>query len=326
MDKKALQLCSRFALQPNLLGYCGRSSAPVKLYECVVNGNCEGVRQELEKFIVLNPYLQTIAQITSKNPFSYEVIEAYWLGNDLLNQIKPEHYPILINNLAKQGVPEFLIEEIKNKKPKEFIPIHLFNILHVGVGKASGSVPFNLESINNCMVRWGEVKLNVKSQKSKQEQGKPSFFKEGRQAQHGREILTPLVSTPLIRGDARRSIAEGFDKTTNYQLLTIDTIKLTQKNGKYKLVESEEEVPYLPQLVGNLKIGDKVAVHWGWVAGKLNENEKLKMQKWTERLINTIAIWQILFSFGFLLHSKPVSQLPKSLILPVESAVTSKHG
>ncbi|MFC1722250.1 DUF6390 family protein [Patescibacteria group bacterium] len=29
--------------------------------------------------------------------------------------------------------------------------------MHVGVGKASGAVPFNLESINNCMIRWGEV-------------------------------------------------------------------------------------------------------------------------------------------------------------------------
>lgn len=312
MDKKALQLCARFALQPNLLGYCGRDSAPAKLYDCIVNGYCEGVRQELEKFIVLNPYLQTITHITGKDPFSYEVIEAYWLGNDLLDQVKPEHYPILINKLAKQGVPDFLITEIKNKIPTQFIPIHLFNILHVGVGKASGSVPFNLESINNCMVRWGRVRgasskykvvsskgngqefrnLGIKEFKdsSKQEKEKPSFFKEGRQAQHGREILTPLVSTPLIRGEVKQSMTEGFDETINYQLLTVQTVKLIQKNGKYELEENIEEIPYLPQLVGNLKIGDKVAVHWGWVAMKITQKDKLKMQKWTQSLINTITI------------------------------------
>jgi len=272
MDKKALQFCARFALQPNLLGFCGRNSAPAKLFDCIVNGNCDGVREELEKFIVLNPYLQTIAEITGKDPFSYEVIEAYWLGNDLLKQIKLEHYQILITNLAKQGVPDFLIAEIKNKIPKEFIPIHLFNILHVGVGKASGSVPFNLGSINNCMVRWGKVSskgkvVSIKGDKNDQYsyinfkiEKKLPLDKEGRQAKHGREILSS-------------------------KLATVQTVKLTQKEKHYHLIESTEEIPYLAQLTGELKIGDHVALHWGWIAKKINQNEILILKEWTEKLL-----------------------------------------
>jgi hydrogenase maturation factor len=49
------------------------------------------------------------------------------------------------------------VEELRLKLPKVFIPHHLFQVLHVGVGKASGAVPFNLESINNCMISWGKV-------------------------------------------------------------------------------------------------------------------------------------------------------------------------
>ncbi|MGI5827744.1 MAG: DUF6390 family protein [Patescibacteria group bacterium] len=163
IDPAALSLCARFSLPPNQLGYCGRDSAPATLRSCVTTGTCVGVQEEFENFIVLYPYLKTIGQITDKDPFDYEVIEAFWFGNDLLTKCKPKHYFLLLENLQKQGVSEWLIEEMKEKKPKAFIPIHLFNIIHVGVGRASGSVAFTLGSVNNCMIRWGKVE-NIISQ------------------------------------------------------------------------------------------------------------------------------------------------------------------
>lgn len=157
MDIKALQLASRFALPPNSLGYCGKGTAPEKFKKCATYSACEGVEEEIGKFIVLYPYLETISQITKLPTFSHEVIEAYWFGNNQLEKAKSSHYKILLENFKKQGVPDWLLDELKNKKPKKFIPTHLFQILHVGVGRASGSVPYNLESINNCMIRWGKV-------------------------------------------------------------------------------------------------------------------------------------------------------------------------
>jgi hypothetical protein len=65
---------------------------------------------------------------------------------------------MLLRYFKKQGVPDFFIDELKMKQPEIFIPNHLFQVLHIGVGKASGVVPFNLKSINNCMIRWGKVK------------------------------------------------------------------------------------------------------------------------------------------------------------------------
>ncbi len=115
------------------------------------------IRQELEKFIVLNPYLETLSVVSGKSKFSRQVIEAYWLGNDELKKAKPTHYLVLLENFASQGVPPWFIDELKAKPPKKFIPHHLFQVLYVGVGRASGAVPFNLSSINNCMIRWGKV-------------------------------------------------------------------------------------------------------------------------------------------------------------------------
>jgi hypothetical protein len=157
MIENALQLESRFSLSPNSLGYCGRKSAVAKFKKCIRANKCDGVKKELSSFIVLFPYLKTLGKIINKPFTSYSVIEAYWLGNDELKKIRQKDYNLLLDNFAKQGVPDFFVKELKTKKPKKFIPNHLFHVLFIGVGKASGAVPFNLNSINNCMIRWGKV-------------------------------------------------------------------------------------------------------------------------------------------------------------------------
>jgi hypothetical protein len=166
MDTRALQLASRFSLPPNSLGYCGKDTAPARLIDCVVSGHCHKVADELAKFIVLNPYLETLSAVTGNSKFSRSVITAYWLGNRQLNRFLPKDYSLLLDNFARQGVPKWLIDELRTGPPKRFIPFHLFQVLHVGVGRASGSVPYNLETINNCMIRWGKVTNIIRPSKS----------------------------------------------------------------------------------------------------------------------------------------------------------------
>lgn len=158
MKLKTLQFTSRFSLPPNSLGYCGKDTAPEKFKSCVIDGDCESVEKEIENFIVLNPYLKTISEVINETKFSYEVSEAYWIGNDKLKKFKNKDYSTLLRNFAEQGVPEWLINDLDKDKPKNFIPTHLFQVLHVGVGRASGAVPYNIKTINNCMIRWGKVK------------------------------------------------------------------------------------------------------------------------------------------------------------------------
>jgi hypothetical protein len=162
-DTKALQLAARFALPPNSLGYCGKGTAPEKFKSCIIEDKCTGVAGELDKFIVLGPYLRTLAKITGKNKTSYPVVEAYWLGNNELKKSGDKDYATLLHAFEKQGVPAWFLKELESKKPIQFIPFHLFQILHVGVGRASGAVPYNLDSINNCMVRWGKVEKITKT-------------------------------------------------------------------------------------------------------------------------------------------------------------------
>lgn len=163
MKNEALQLESRFSLPPNSLGYCGKKTAAFKFKACIINGKCDGVKKEVEKFIVLHPYLELLSKISGLNKFSSKIIEGYWIGNDLLKKAKPKDYLLLLKYFQKQGVPDFFVEELKDKQPKNFIPNHLFQVLHIGVGRASGAVPFNLKTINNCMIRWGKIQSIAKN-------------------------------------------------------------------------------------------------------------------------------------------------------------------
>lgn len=264
MDTKALQLGSRFVLGPNQLGYCGRGSAPEKLKNCIGLGKCGGVEEEFSKFIVFYPYLKTLSEIAGLDRYSYPVIEAYWLGNDQLRKAKNKHYGNLLKHFKEQGVPDWLVEELKIKKPKVFIPFHLFQILHVGVGRASSAVPLNLDSINNCMVKWGTtVKVNP-------EKSATRFFR---------------VNSPPSSFD----LHSGLRRVNNSKQVVVRLKVLEKsKNGRCKLKESEVVADYSPKLMGELELGATVAVHWGMVAKKLTEKEVENLSYWTEKVLETV--------------------------------------
>lgn len=251
-DISALQLEARFSLPPNSLGYCGRDSASTKFRRCITKGDCKGVEEEVAKFIVLYPYLKTISKITKLPIFSYEVIESYWIGNDLLKRVKLKHYNLLLKNFEKQGVPDFFIKELKEKTPKVFIPNHLFHVLHVGVGKASGAVPFNLSSINNCMIRWGEV----------------IELKEGKAVINLYSLKEEEIPLPLL--------IKGVPKAVDLLV------------GSYLLIVKKETIPFNRELIPGLKTGDIAAVHWNMVVKILTKQEEENLLFWTKEALRGI--------------------------------------
>lgn len=252
MYSKALRFESRFSLPPNSLGFCGDDTAAGKFKKCIIEGKCEGVEEEVKRFIVLHPYLKTIAQITKRPAFSYPVFESYWLGNDLLRKAKLQDYDFLLEMFLEQGVPDFFVDELRIKKPNRFIPTHLFQVLHVGVGRASGAVPFNLKSINDCMIRWGKVK----------------------------ELKSPS-SAKATAGRQKSPLRQGF---AGQAKIALNSLK--QVDNKYELCEKDEIIPFNNGLVKGVKEGDVVAVHWNMAVKILNKDEEKKLEFWTKEVIS----------------------------------------
>lgn len=81
-------LFARFALPPNAAGYCGPDDTT--LLEELLRAQGEGLdelRHTAEAFAGAWPYLELIGGTNGLDPLDPLVVEAYWLGNHLLDRI-----------------------------------------------------------------------------------------------------------------------------------------------------------------------------------------------------------------------------------------------
>ena len=59
----------------------------------------------IEKFNTLRPYLELIAKSNGiKDIFDDRVVQAYWIGNELLDKFTISDLEELIDNLVKRGM------------------------------------------------------------------------------------------------------------------------------------------------------------------------------------------------------------------------------
>jgi len=94
------------------------------------------------------------------DPLDRRVVEAYWLGNDLLDAVTPDEFA---RSLALRFRPRLREEGwrwLREKPSRGAVPVHAFHVLDVfpRVGLLrSGSVDAVLETIESCRIRWGRV-------------------------------------------------------------------------------------------------------------------------------------------------------------------------
>ena len=153
-----LRCAALYSLTTNRLGYCGPKSAFSVFENFILNGvGAEKVKALLERFEGVYPYLQVIAEKNNLESFDEQVVDAYWLGNRLLDSMNAEDIKEIINKLSERGLPKIVADKLIARVPKNSIPHHSFNVIFVGVGTVTGSVPANLKNMNSCMVNWGRV-------------------------------------------------------------------------------------------------------------------------------------------------------------------------
>jgi hypothetical protein len=146
----------RYAFMPNRLRYCGGDDNRT-LFEYGLAGVSDaGLTPLLRRFTGALPYLRLIARANGvPEPFDARVVEAYWLGNELLEGVEVRRlYDTLLERFGKQ-LQGRTRELVLGKAPAGARPHHSFHVLdvHSRVGELDNS----LETLDDCRVSWGRV-------------------------------------------------------------------------------------------------------------------------------------------------------------------------
>ena len=146
----------RYGFMPNRLRYCGGDDN-LTLFEYGVRDLSDGgLSPLLRRFTGALPYLQLIARANAiPDPFDARVVEAYWIGNELLDGVEVRQlYDALAARFGKQ-LSGRTRDLVLGKAPAGARPHHAFHVLDVH--SRVGELGHNLQTLDHCRVSWGTV-------------------------------------------------------------------------------------------------------------------------------------------------------------------------
>lgn len=153
---------ARFAYPPNALGYCGPDAAGELLERADAGpaGVDPDLRRLAEGFEGAWPWLELIAHGNGiADPLDARVVEAYWLGNDLLDRVRATALgPSLADRFRDRlGADWRWLAEVPDHQPRPHHGLHVFAVSPwVGMLRGDGARPA-LEVLDRCRIRWGRV-------------------------------------------------------------------------------------------------------------------------------------------------------------------------
>jgi hypothetical protein len=146
----------RYAFMPNRLRYCGGDDNSTLFEYGIENVVDGGLPPLLRRFTGALPYLQLIARSSGVlDPFDRRVVEAYWIGNELLENVEVRQiHDALAERFGKQLTPK-LRELVLGKAPAGACPHHSFHVYEVH--SRVGELEHSLETMDQCQISWGKV-------------------------------------------------------------------------------------------------------------------------------------------------------------------------
>jgi len=153
--------CSRYAFGPNRLHFCG-PDANREVWDYVNDGYTDfGLQKLLRGFETLYPYLEHIAHENHiADPFDPRVVEAYWLGNALLDRTdKRDLHTYYIDNLhLKDTLPIKKFRLLEERLGKGMLPNHTYHVVNVPKRMGHQEMEADPTFMDACRVSWGTVR------------------------------------------------------------------------------------------------------------------------------------------------------------------------
>jgi hypothetical protein len=157
---KKYDRAARYALYPHELGLCGPSGQKGKLHEYLtLKGKVSDreARTLLDGFLAATAYLTLIAASNEiEDWLDPRVVDAYWIGNDLLNRVRSEDLKELVLGFSDVGrMTRAVAEETAARVHYDHRPHHSFHVFVVG--GITGKVEAGTAGWELCRIGWGRV-------------------------------------------------------------------------------------------------------------------------------------------------------------------------
>jgi hypothetical protein len=151
MTLSGATMFARYAYPPNVLGYCGPEDASPLLSR---DSDAEAlIARHAREFEGAWTYLELIAVAAAIGyPLDERVVEAYWVGNDLLDSIDPV---AMLAELRRR----FIGQNDASWTPG--LPHHSFHVFTVypwvGLLRRTANQGVAVSVLEQCRIRWGNV-------------------------------------------------------------------------------------------------------------------------------------------------------------------------
>jgi len=198
---KGVELAARFSFIVNHLRFCGPEGASKTFCEYFRggSGNLHDLQSLLSRFEGAYLYLESIGEKSNLYPFDKSVVEAYWIGNELLDYFTDDDVRLIIKRLTQRGLPESIGRNRIDNLPSGLFPHHNFNVFYVGVGNLTGSVEATLNNMENCRINSGTV-LEVLSSDSMLVKTTSLMVRDGRVYDDKEDIRTATYLPEILPG------------------------------------------------------------------------------------------------------------------------------
>lgn len=152
---KGVDLAARYAFSPNRRGYCGTNSFHRIMRSYIrKKAGLAVLRRHLRRFNAHYAYLSLIARENTCGPFDPAVVNSFWIGNGLLENVNHASlHDFIKNELFPKETPR--AKKLAKNLPEGILPHHSFNALYINF--LSNRVEKSVKNYDLCCVTPAEI-------------------------------------------------------------------------------------------------------------------------------------------------------------------------